>query len=56
MFLDLIMDKWSVEEKDRHMKGTALKLIPFDDCPTDVITAYQKIGFRWPADRTFSGQ
>jgi len=56
MFLNLIMDKRSVEEKDGHVKGTGLKLIPFDHCPTDVIAAHQEIGFRQFADRAFSGE
>jgi hypothetical protein len=46
MFLGLIVDKGCVEEKYGYLKGTGLKLIPFDHCPTDIITTYQKIGFR----------
>jgi hypothetical protein len=37
MFLDLIMVKGSVKEKDGHIKVSSLKFIPFHDCPADVV-------------------
>jgi hypothetical protein len=54
MVLDLIMDKGSVKEKDRHLKSTSLDLIPFDDGSTDIVAANQKIGFGKFAQRAFA--
>jgi hypothetical protein len=55
MFLNFIVYKGSVKEKDGYTKVSGLKLIPFDDRPTDVIATYEEIRFRKPADRTFAG-
>ena len=40
MFLDLIIDKGSVKEKDGDIKGPCLKLIPFDDRTADVVATH----------------